>query len=551
MMKHRSLTLALVFTLSTLAGSSQKLKKADRQLHDQLKAHITYLADDKLQGRRAGTPGEQLAATYISNQFEKAGLQPKGTNGWLQSFEINDGKQINPNTFLIINGHDLKLGKDFFPLCYSPNASTEAAFSTALREEGVPWVVDLKDSLEAYRDNPHFDSYQLLRTTANTVAEKGATALIVYNTSEVDDKLEFKPKDRSEKSRIPVVYLSKEAVEKYLHENPDLVDLKLKIDIGGKKRTAHNVIGYIDNGAANTVVLGAHYDHLGYGEDGNSMVRTADKQIHNGADDNASGTAVLIELAKILKASKNKTTNYLFIAFSGEELGLFGSKYFTEHPTIDLRSATYMLNMDMVGRLDEASKALTIGGYGTSPAWKDVFTSIKDARNFSIRYDSSGSGPSDHTSFYRKNIPVLFFFTGLHNNYHRPDDDADRINTMGTLRITRLIAQVVEKANAKGKLDFTTTRDRQVSSSTSFNVSLGVMPDYTFTGEGMRIDGVSAGRAAEKAGMKAGDIIVALGDHVVDSMETYMKALSAFNRGDSTVVKFKRGNELMQADVKF
>lgn len=550
-MKHRSLAFFLFISLIGSDAFSQRLKKADRLVHENLRSHISYLSDDKLQGRRAGTEGEKLASTYISSQFQKNGLAPKGENGWLQAFEINDGKQINPTTFFIINDHDLKVGKDFFPLTYSPNTSLESAFAIALREEGVPWVIDLKEMMEENKDNPHYDLYDGIRTKANLASEKGATALIIHNSSEVKDELSFMQKDRTETAKIPVVYISKETQSKFFSEESEMLDIKLKIDIGDKKRTGHNVIGYIDNGAANTIVLGAHYDHLGFGEDGNSMIRTGEKMIHNGADDNASGTAALIELGRLLKLSKNKSNNYLLIAFSAEELGLNGSKYFTEHPTVEMEKINYMINMDMVGRLNDSSKAMTIGGYGTSPAWSEVINPIKDLKGFSIKYDSSGTGPSDHTSFYRKNIPVLFFFTGLHTDYHRPSDDFEKINSIGTLQIVKLINQVIDRSAPKGKLTFTPTREQQTSTTARFSVSLGIMPDYTFSGTGVRADGISAGRAAEKAGMKAGDVIIQLGPHNISSVETYMQALAKFKKGDSTTVKFKRGEEVIEASVQF
>ena len=187
----------------------------------------------------------------------------------------------------------------------------------------------------------------------------------------------------------------------------------------------------LDNGAAHTVVVGAHYDHLGYGEDGNSMLRTGEVLIHNGADDNASGTAALIELARLLKKSGDKRNNYLFLAFSAEELGLNGSKFFTEHPTLPMEQFTCMVNMDMVGRLNDSSHTVTVGGYGTSPWWGELFRKQQGNPSLNIKFDSSGTGPSDHTSFYRKDIPVLFFFTGLHSDYHRPTDDFDKLNYSG------------------------------------------------------------------------------------------------------------------------
>src|SRR6185369_15797825 len=211
---------------------------------------------------------------------------------------------------------------------------------------------------------------------ATDLKKRGASALIFYNSSDVDDHLKFDPKNKSELVKIPVIYVKKNAAKKYFSDVSASVEIKIKTDIGEKKRTGHNVIGYIDNGATNTVILGAHFDHLGYGEDGNSMLRTGEHLIHNGADDNASGTAALIELARKLKSSPAKNMNYLFIAFSGEELGLFGSKYFTEHPTINIGQVDCMINMDMVGRLNDSSRVLTIGGYGTSPSWASLLSSI-------------------------------------------------------------------------------------------------------------------------------------------------------------------------------
>jgi Zn-dependent M28 family amino/carboxypeptidase len=406
--------------------------------------------------------------------------------------------------------------------------------------------------LEENKNNPHFDLEDYIKNNTKKAAERGATSIIVYNSSAIDDKLKFNGKDKSQLLSIPVIYVSNASAKKYLGDEAATIEINFNVDIGDKIRTGNNVIGYIDNGAAATVVLGAHFDHLGYGEDGNSMLRTGEKLIHNGADDNASGTAALIELARILKRSKSKNKNYLFIAFSGEELGLFGSKYFTETPTIDLKNVSYMINMDMVGRLNDSSKVVTIGGYGTSPEWGNVFSSIKQKKYSLVpRYDSSGTGPSDHTSFYRKDIPVLFYFTGLHTDYHKPSDDFDKINYAGQLEIIKQISEVIERLDDKDKIAFTKTREAQTTTSARFSVSLGIMPDYTYSGAGVRADGVSAGRAAEKAGIKTGDIIIQLGETSITSMETYMQALSKFKKGDKTTVKFKRGNETLEAKVEF
>lgn len=550
-----SRTLQLLFALLLIVPASyaQRLKKADKAVITNLQSHIAYLADDKLEGRRAGTNGEKLAREYISTQFQQAGLAPKGEDGWFQPFAINDGKQVNNTTLFLINSNDLKLNTDFFPLAWSPNKSLEAAVSMTLPEKDVPWFFDLKDLLEDNSNNPHFDLEAAIREKAEKVSGKGATALILYNSSSIPDKLAFNAKDRTAAVSIPVLYLTQAARNNYLKDESATYDVKIKVDIGDKKRTGHNVIGYLDNGGARTVIIGAHYDHLGYGEDGNSMLRTGEKQIHNGADDNASGTAALLELARVLKQPKAADNNYLFIAFSGEELGLNGSKYFTEHPTIDLSQVNFMINMDMVGRLNDSTKALTVGGYGTSPAWADIFKSLESKKNqLTIKFDSSGTGPSDHTSFYRKDIPVLFFFTGTHPDYHRPSDDADKINYTGELLIIRLIENVVHSKNALGnKLAFTKTRETQAASTARFSVTLGIMPDYTFNGAGVRVDGVSDNRPAQKAGIKTGDVIIQLGAHATSTMETYMQALSKFKKGDKTTVKYKRGVDTLESAIEF
>jgi len=548
----------LSFLLSaTSFAQAQKIKKEDKQLLANLQQHVQYLADDKLEGRRTGTAGEKLAAEYISNEFKKIGLVPKGTSGFYQSFDVNEGKQINPSTHLIISDNQLKLNKDFFPLVYSPNISIEALPSMALQEPDMPWFYDLKELIEANASNPHFDLSSALKNKAQELKKKGATALFVYNSTNTEDGLQFNAKEKSELINIPVVYITKEAAKKYLSDESATLDLKLKVDIGDKKRTGNNVVGYIDNGAQTTVVLGAHFDHLGYGEDGNSMIRNVANQIHNGADDNASGTAALIELARMLKASKLTNSNYLFIAFSGEELGLYGSKFFVENPTIDLRQVNFMINMDMVGRLNDSSKTITVGGYGTSPVWGVLYHTIsKKSRLYSeglaFRFDSSGTGPSDHTSFYRKDIPVLFYFTGLHTDYHKPSDDFDKVNYTGQMQIVKHIYSLIEATGkVKTKLVFTKTREQQTTTTARFSVSLGIMPDYTFSGNGVRVDGVTENRPAQRVGIKAGDIITSLGEHKVSSVEGYMQALSKFKKGDKTTVSYQRGSETLSTTVEF
>jgi hypothetical protein len=237
------------------------------------------------------------------------------------------------------------------------------------------------------------------------------------------------------------------------------------------------------------------------------------------------------------------------VAFSGEELGLFGSKYFTEYSPVNLSTVNYMINMDMVGRLNDSTHGLSIGGFGTSPAWDKLID--KDNKFLKIKFDSSGTGPSDHTSFYRKDIPVLFFFTGTHMDYHKPGDDADKINYTGELQVIKLVYDIIKSSNSMDRLAFTKTREAASMGKSTFKVSMGIMPDYTFNGNGVHVDGVSAGRAAEKAGVKTGDVIFQLGDHKVSDVQTYMDALNKFNKGDATKVKLLRGKQELVLDIVF
>ena len=552
----RSLFLSALLSAALMAPAQKKLKTEDKLLLANLQKHIHYLADDKLEGRRTGTEGERLAAAYISDAFKATGLQPGGTEGFYQPFEIGEGRQINPTTHLVIDENNLSLGKDFFPLSFSSNGSVAAMPSLSLQEAQTPWFLDLKETLEAAKHNPHFDVEAAVRKEAVRMHAKGATALFVYNTSALKDGLAFNGKEAVDILPIPVIYLQSDAAKKYLADETASLDIKLKTDIGPRVRKGLNVAGAINNGAAHTIVVGAHFDHLGWGEDNNSMHRIGPKAVHNGADDNASGVAALLELARLLKASKFTANNYLFVAFSGEELGLYGSKYFVEHPTTNLAKVNYMINLDMIGRLSDTSQTITVGGYGTSPAWSQLYAlSGKKklyAEGLNYRYDSSGTGPSDHTSFYNKGIPVLFYFTGLHGDYHRPSDDADRINYAGEVTIVKHILSLIEATNkASSRIVFTKTRETQLGTSARFTVTMGIMPDYTYSGAGVRVDGLSEGRPAQKGGLQTGDIITALGDHKTGSIESYMQALGKYKKGEKTTVSYIRNGAAAITTIEF
>ena len=314
---------------------------------------------------------------------------------------------------------------------------------------------------------------------------------------------------------------------------------------GDSTITGTNVVAFLNNNADHTVIIGAHYDHLGYGAEG-SLYRGEKKAIHNGADDNASGIAVMLNLAEKLK-TQNTGNNYLFMAFSGEEMGLLGSNYWTKNTTIDISTANYMLNMDMVGRLKQDS-TLAVYGLGTSPILKQVVKSNNS--KFKIIENESGVGPSDHTSFYNSDVPVLHFFTGQHEDYHKPSDDYDKLNYEGMADISSYIFDIITDLDDNGKLPFRKTKNES-EETPRFKVGLGVIPDYLYDGEGMRIDGVSEDKPAQRAGLRKGDIVVKLGDSLVTDMMSYMRALSAFEAGDKTKVVVKRNGEDIEADIEF
>jgi len=310
--------------------------------------------------------------------------------------------------------------------------------------------------------------------------------------------------------------------------------------------TGKNVIGFIDNKAPYTVVIGAHYDHLGYGDNGS--LHTGERAIHNGADDNASGVTGLLFLAESIKKSKLKKYNYLFVCFSGEEKGLWGSNYFVNNATIDTATVNYMLNLDMIGRLN-AERKLAVGGIGTSPILERVIDQIKNPK-FNIKKDMSGSGPSDHMSFYLAGIPVLSFFTGQHEDYHKPSDDAHLINYSGLKDVSEFVYYIVQNLDNKDKLPFTKTADPAPSTRT-FSVTLGVMPDYLYDGVGMKLDGVREGKPAEAAGLKKGDIIKKLGDMEITDIKAYMQALGLYQPGDTVKVEIIRDEKPMTLNVTF
>lgn len=549
--------LAALMLVGSVYSSVAQVLSPDTLL---LKQHITILSDDKMEGRETGTAGEKMAYEYLSAEFRKVGLLPKGSAGYIQPFPFNAGSYMGSGNTLRIKKQSFVAGEQFYPLAYSANKTFSGEIvhvkhgvcapgmddyagmenlsgKVFVMEIGYPEGIDPHSKLAEYAD---------LRTRLDSAAAKGAVAVIFINSDKDTENPSKKYSNRITPTTLPVIFANNDVAKAMIDTKRVLVTGVT--EILKKEKTGHNVLGYIDNNAKQTVVIGAHYDHLGYGEEG-SLYR-GERAIHNGADDNASGTAGLIELARILKASNYKSNNYLFIAFSGEEMGLLGSNHLVKHFPMPVEQVNYMLNMDMIGRLKPSDPVLIINGAGTSPEWNPAISAIV-IDGVKPKTTESGVGPSDHTSFYLKDIPVLHFFSGTHDDYHKPSDDEHKINYSGQQKIMEFMLQIIAKLDTKGEIAFTKTNDSANEDAPRFKVTLGVVPDYGFDGEGMRIDGVSDGKPAQKAGLKAGDIVMQIGDHKVVDMMSYMKALGKFAKGDKTTVKVKRGDQLLDQAIEF
>jgi aminopeptidase YwaD len=539
-----------------------KTPLTNEQLKANLKQHITTLASDKFEGRGTGTEGEKLASDYITSRFKKLKLAPKGENGFLQPFSFIASTDIGKGTQLYVNSKSYRLSDEFYPISISGNGIATGfivkvgygIIAPDLKHDDYAGKTNLSKRIFVIEvgtpdgNNPHgkFAAYDDLKQKAETAVGKGATGIIFICSDTTLENPSEKINPKLSTVKIPVVFAKGDAA-KFL-KNEIVTNCTVGVEIIRHERTGHNVIALLDNHASTTIVIGAHYDHLGFGEEGS--LHAGGKAIHNGADDNASGTAALIELATLLKQSGYTKSNYLLMAFSGEEMGLLGSNYFVKHPTIDLKTVSCMINMDMVGRLKPDEKTLIINGAGTSPRWKTLLDSCV-VDGIKIKTSESGVGPSDHTSFYLQDIPSLHFFSGTHSDYHKPSDDEDKINYDGTVLITRIIMNVIARIHDSGKLPFTKTQDSNSEDAPRFKVTLGIIPDYAYSGEGVRADGVSEGKPAFKAGLKAGDVIVELGDFKTADMMQYMKALGKFKKGEATKVKVKRGKETLELLITF
>jgi aminopeptidase YwaD len=567
---------------------------------EELKAHVKYLASDELEGRGSGTEGNRKAAAYIADQMKQYGLKPAGDNGtYFQTFEFTASVKLGKANQCILEGSALPGGKselsvdtDFRPLGFTTNVSVTGPIVFVGYGISAPdnkydeykgldvngkIVVALRFGPDGDDVHSDLNKFTSLRNKARTAREKGATALVVISgpVDDADDNLIKLSYDQSfASSGIPAISLKRSVVEKLItaggkdlktiqeeirkNRQPqsvqiDNVTMSLATEVEHVKARSANVIGYLEGNDPHmkneAVILGAHFDHLGYGGPGSGSLVPDAHEIHNGADDNASGSAALLELEQAFADQKQSLKrSMIFTAFTGEELGTLGSSYYVNHPFFPLDKTIAMVNMDMVGRLE--GKSLTVYGTGTSPRWNDLVAKYNNDSTFTLKLIPDGIGPSDHSQFYGKDIPVLFLFTGTHNDYHKPSDDWDKINYEGEEKVTRYVYGIVKELDGdSARPMFTRTASTAATGggdSRGFNVTLGIVPDYGEGTNGMKIGSTRPSGPAEKAGLMAGDVIVMMAGKKVLNIYDYMGVLGELKAGQEIDVEVAREGKMIK-----
>jgi hypothetical protein len=687
MLYKKSLSALLAFAiLASQAAARQSSSYPGAVEAERLREHVTYLASDKLEGRRTGTPGAEEAALYVAGEFQRLHLHPpveihevprKSVThppaDYMQEFpyvagvELGKGNALNATrrAGALTKGAplavDFRISEDWMPLGFSSNARLQGGVAfvgfgiTAADQNYDDYKgVDVKDRIAFALsgtpdgDNPHsrFTRAGELRFKAAAARAAGAKALVVIASEEkfTDDRLlRLRYDNAGGDAGLPVVVVSRQAAATILglgdaqaladfekrvrdwaaasHSEPLEGDwfarvkvntpggagvvLSLTTDIIRKNAPASNVVGVLEGSDPKlkdeVIVIGAHYDHLGRGGEGSLAPREG--EIHHGADDNASGTAGLLELARLFSRERARMRRtVVFIAFSGEEEGLIGSSFYVQHPARPLNQTVAMVNMDMIGRLRDG--ALTVGGVGTADVWRDWLarangtlsmkvkagaiptqegpppSEVRDAsggatpsrmdneltvitgadghavatatpaERFQLRTNEDGYGPSDHSSFYSKQVPVLFFFTGSHEDYHKPSDTADRVNYEGEARVLEFVREIVyDLQDADKRPVYAVAKSDGPTRSMGFRVYLGTIPSYADSTDGLKLDGVREGSPAQTAGLAAGDLIVKLAGHDVRNVYDYTQALSEMKAGQEYEVELMRGGQRLTLKI--
>lgn len=610
--------------IPAIAGNEELAEARRLMTPERFLAHIRYLADDSMQGRSPGSEGIEKAAEYIAARFKEAGCQPAGDDGtFFQSFTVPRGKRLDEGSARFgLNGQSrpLRVNRDWRPFPFSLAGFMEgplvfAGFGIHAPDHDYDDYaeLDVKGKVVLiFRYEPRIGSsdaafggerpsrHSDFISKARAARDRGAAGLLIVNPpgEPADDALyEFDEAAAMQNYRLKMVHVSRKLAQDLLKEagaptleslhqqiltarkpaSRDLGVLKVQVNTGLEPVQIHtrNVVAMLpgDGTTEELVVVGAHYDHIGLGERGRSS-----GQIHNGADDNASGTAGILEIARVLGQQPRLRRGIVFIAFSAEEMGLLGSKHFVEHPTVDLSNVKAMVNLDMIGRYGQGK--FDIHGADTAPEFPDIVD--RAANDAGVSYNRPVSkeffGRSDHAPFYRRSIPVLFPFTGIHDHYHKPGDDWELIDDQGGARVLVMMYSIIrDLAQLAAGPTFVSGKDTDAPppaasqpaspavaagpaaanphadatpSVPAMTVRLGVQPDYNDDGAGLRLDGVSDDSPAKSAGLREGDRITQLGEYPIEDIQTYMKALSRFSPGQKVKIIYLRDGKTLEVEVE-
>jgi hypothetical protein len=567
--------------------------------------HIRYLASDELKGRGNGTQELDKAAEYIASQFKSSGLQPAGNKGtYFQEFLVTTGSQLGPGNTLTLDightPHSAVLNKEFTP--FGIGEKTEVSGELVFAGYGISAEefnyddykgLDVTDKIVlALAHEPRekdsgsrFNGIQITphgqdNTKAINAKYRGARAILIVQDPANHSEPDIQPTvagAQVDDLGICALRISRGLAQRLLDPlKKDLLEVqkqidqemapqsfsvpalaRVKMDVVRVRKTVRNVVALLpgkDRSVSDeTVILGAHYDHLGFGGR-SSMSPQSVGEIHNGADDNASGTAGLIELAAALAKDKPEPRrSYLFIAFAGEELGLNGSQHWTRNPTRSIEKSVAMLNMDMIGRL--SGNQIVMAGIGTSPAFPELVKNAATHSGIEVKTTQSGYGTSDHTSFYVSNIPVLFFFSGLHSDYHRPSDDTDKINAAGATKILNMVYWIATELNRREtRPQFTKVQEPMTTGAvpaggSGYGAFFGSIPDMTDEVQGVRFSDVRPNSPAAKAGLKGGDTLVQFDGFAVKTLEDFTYMLRTHKPGQTVDVTVLRDGKPLTVKV--
>lgn len=570
---------------------------------EKLRAHIEYLAGPKLKGRGTGTPELNKASQYIAEQFKRAGLQPIGGKSYFQKFQVTVGAKLgSKNNVEFSRGAErtaLRVQQDFVPLNFSDTGEATAGLVFAGFGITAPEFkyddytgLDVKDkAVIVLRNEPQKDdeksafdgkqptNHSQIVNKAINARNHGARVMVLLNDTpgpgEEDVLVKFGTLTGPDNAGLLLVQAKREVVDKWLaasgknlaqlqktidekfqpqsYEVPD-TKLQVRIDVRHIKADTQNVVGVLRGSdpkmAEEAVVIGAHYDHLGLGTK-SSLAPSQVGKPHYGADDNASGTSVMLELVRVLvEQRQGLRRTIVFLAFSGEELGLLGSSYYTKNPLWPMERTVAMINLDMVGRPKDSK--LFIGGMGTSPAFKEIIEKA-NVTNMQLSFQQSGYGSSDHSSFYVKNIPVLFFFSGLHADYHKPSDTPEKIQYADAARVGDIAMRAAETlANQDGRPLFVRVQEERPmgGGGGGYGAYFGSIPDMGEEVEGVKFADVRDGSPAAKAGLKGGDILIEFAGKPIKNLYDFTYALRAHRPGEEITVVVLRGKEKLTVPVK-